>query len=161
MSKNRTGLYAALAAAGAGGYYLYRAGGDPKAAKQEIKRMPAPRSSLSPSLSMRFVDSSLIVDDAELARNKIPTDKAERAGEKVGSEAGAHIDEAVSNARTQAQDASNRASGLGQESLDKLKGAQQEASEKLKANVDKFDKTVEQKTSEAKGTLSSWWGGSK
>ncbi|KAE8388567.1 hypothetical protein ETB97_012346 [Aspergillus alliaceus] len=137
MSKNRTGLYAALAAAGAGGYYLYRAGGDPKAAKQEIKH------------------------DAELARNKIPTDKAERAGEKVGSEAGAHIDEAVSNARTQAQDASNRASGLGQESLDKLKGAQQEASEKLKANVDKFDKTVEQKTSEAKGTLSSWWGGSK
>ena len=39
---NRTGLYAALAAAGVGGYYLYRAGGDPKVAKQEIKRTCLP-----------------------------------------------------------------------------------------------------------------------
>ncbi|KAE8369470.1 hypothetical protein BDV27DRAFT_120682 [Aspergillus caelatus] len=134
---NRTGLYAALAAAGVGGYYLYRAGGDPKAAKQEIKH------------------------DADVARNKIPADKAERAGQKVGSEAGAHIDEAVSNARTQAQDASNRASGLAHESLDKLNDVRQDASATIKANVDKFDKTVEQKTSEAKGSLSSWWSGSK
>ncbi|KAE8136270.1 hypothetical protein BDV38DRAFT_284024 [Aspergillus pseudotamarii] len=134
---NRTGLYAALAAAGVGGYYLYRAGGDPKAAKQEIKH------------------------DADVARNKVPADKAEKAGQKVGSEAGAHIDEAVSNARTQAQDASNRASGLAHESLDKLNDVRQDASATIKANVDKFDKTVEQKTSEAKGSLSSWWSGSK
>ncbi|KAE8162696.1 hypothetical protein BDV40DRAFT_264538 [Aspergillus tamarii] len=134
---NRTGLYAALAAAGVGGYYLYRAGGDPKVAKQEIKH------------------------DADVARNKVPADKAERAGQKVGSEAGAHIDEAVSNARTQAQDASNRASGLAHESLDKLNDVRQDASATIKANVDKFDKTVEQKTSEAKGSLSSWWSGSK
>ncbi|KAB8218075.1 hypothetical protein BDV33DRAFT_176188 [Aspergillus novoparasiticus] len=134
---NRTGLYAALAAAGVGGYYLYRAGGDPKVAKQEIKH------------------------DADVARNKVPADKAERAGQKVGSEAGAHIDEAVSNARTQAQEASNRASGLAHESLDKLNEARQDASATIKANVDKFDKTVEQKTSEAKGSLSSWWSGSK
>jgi high-affinity Fe2+/Pb2+ permease len=39
MSKNRTGLYLGLAAAGAGGYYLYRAGGDVKGAKQEMKSM--------------------------------------------------------------------------------------------------------------------------
>lgn len=37
MSKNRTGLYLGLAAAGAGGYYLYRAGGDVKGAKHEMK----------------------------------------------------------------------------------------------------------------------------
>ncbi|OGM43712.1 hypothetical protein ABOM_008830 [Aspergillus bombycis] len=134
---NRTGLYAALAAAGVGGYYLYRAGGDPKVAKQEIKH------------------------DADVARNKVPTDKAERAGQKVGSEAGAHIDEAVSDVRTQAQDASNRASGLAHESLDKLNDVRQDAAATIKANVDKFDKTVEQKTSEAKGSLSSWWSGSK
>ncbi|KAE8349238.1 hypothetical protein BDV28DRAFT_152077 [Aspergillus coremiiformis] len=137
MSKNRTGLYAALAAAGVGGYYLYRAGGDPKAAKQEIKH------------------------DADVARKKVRTDNAERAGEKVGSEAGAYIDEAVSNARTQVQDASNHASGLAQESLDKINEARQDASAKIKANIDKFDQTVEQKTSEAKGSLSRWWGGSK
>ncbi|GAB1199079.1 hypothetical protein BDV32DRAFT_133667 [Aspergillus pseudonomiae] len=134
---NRTGLYAALAAAGVGGYYLYRAGGDPKAAKQEIKH------------------------DADVARNKVSTDKAEKTGQKVGAEAGAHIDEAVANARTQAQDASNRASGLAHESLDKLNDVRQDAAATIKANVDKFDKTVEQKTSEAKGSLSSWWSGSK
>lgn len=37
MSKNRTGLYAALAVAGAGGYYLYRSGGDPEGAKEAMK----------------------------------------------------------------------------------------------------------------------------
>ena len=37
MSKNRTGLYVGLAAAGAGGYYLYRAGGDARGAKHEMK----------------------------------------------------------------------------------------------------------------------------
>ncbi|KAF7592027.1 hypothetical protein BBP40_000750 [Aspergillus hancockii] len=138
MSKNRTGVYAALAVAGAGGYYLYRAGGDPKIAKEEIKY------------------------DANVARHKLPSDtKAERAGEKVGSEAGAHIDEAVNNARTQAQDASKSATDLAHEKLDKLNDVRQDASSKLKTNVDKFDKTVEQKTSEAKGSLSSWWSGSK
>ncbi|KAE8146448.1 hypothetical protein BDV25DRAFT_162406 [Aspergillus avenaceus] len=133
---NRTGLYAALAAAGAGGYYLFRAGGDPKAAKGELKH------------------------DVDVARSKAPsTDQAEKSGERVGSEAGAHIDEAVNNARTQAQQASNSASGLAQESLDKFNDVKDDASAKIKANVDKFDKTVEQKTSEAKGTVSSWWGG--
>lgn len=37
MSKPRTGLYLGLAAAGAGGYYLYRAGGDAVGAKEEMK----------------------------------------------------------------------------------------------------------------------------
>jgi hypothetical protein len=37
MSRRTLG-YAALGAAGVGGYYLYSAGGDPKVAKQEIKR---------------------------------------------------------------------------------------------------------------------------
>jgi hypothetical protein len=37
MSKNRTGLYLALGAAGAGGYYLYRAGGNVDGAKNEMK----------------------------------------------------------------------------------------------------------------------------
>lgn len=37
MSKNRTGLYLGLAVAGAGGYYLYRAGGNVEGAKKEIK----------------------------------------------------------------------------------------------------------------------------
>lgn len=35
--KNRTGLYLGLGALGAGAYYFYRAGGDPKLAKEEMK----------------------------------------------------------------------------------------------------------------------------
>lgn len=38
MSKSRTPLYLGLGLAGAGGYYLYRAGGDPQRAKNEVKR---------------------------------------------------------------------------------------------------------------------------
>lgn len=39
MSKSRTPLYLGLALAGAGGYYMYRAGGDVQGAKQEMKSM--------------------------------------------------------------------------------------------------------------------------
>lgn len=31
-------MYLGLAAVGAGGYYMYKAGGDPQTAKREIKR---------------------------------------------------------------------------------------------------------------------------
>lgn len=31
-------MYLGLAAVGAGGYYMYRAGGDPQTAKRDIKR---------------------------------------------------------------------------------------------------------------------------
>lgn len=36
-TKSRVPLYLGLAAAGAGGYYLYGAGGDPKQAKDQAK----------------------------------------------------------------------------------------------------------------------------
>lgn len=37
MSKNRMPLYLVLAGAGAGGYYLYRSGGNVDRAKKEMK----------------------------------------------------------------------------------------------------------------------------
>lgn len=36
-------MYLGLAAVGAGGFYLYRAGGDPKVAKDEMKCTPSLR----------------------------------------------------------------------------------------------------------------------
>lgn len=42
MSKSRMPLYLGLTAAGAGGYYLYRAGGDVKGAQKEMKGMLPP-----------------------------------------------------------------------------------------------------------------------
>jgi hypothetical protein len=41
-AKSRTGLYIGLGAVGAGAYYLYRAGGNPKAAKEEMKCKASP-----------------------------------------------------------------------------------------------------------------------
>lgn len=37
MSKSKTPMYLGLAAVGAGGFYLYRAGGDPKSATKDMK----------------------------------------------------------------------------------------------------------------------------
>lgn len=37
MSKSRLPMYLGLGAAGAGGWYLYRAGGDPKKATQKFE----------------------------------------------------------------------------------------------------------------------------
>ncbi|CAP81194.1 Pc12g15670 [Penicillium rubens Wisconsin 54-1255] len=74
MSKNRVPLYLGLAAAGAGGYYLYSAGGSPSEAKHQMRI------------------------DAEKAREKLPgTNNAEKFGTNVGKEAGANVDDAFAN----------------------------------------------------------------
>jgi hypothetical protein len=62
MSKNRTGLYLGLAAAGAGGYYLYRAGGDVKGAKQEMKSM----FSFFPGKDVAIIWVYLLYENADL-----------------------------------------------------------------------------------------------
>lgn len=42
MAKSKMPLMLGFAAAGAGGYYLYSAGGDPEAAKNKMKSMTLP-----------------------------------------------------------------------------------------------------------------------
>ncbi|PLB53053.1 hypothetical protein P170DRAFT_507764 [Aspergillus steynii IBT 23096] len=138
MSKNRTGVYAALAVAGAGGYYLYRAGGDPNAAKEAIKH------------------------DADRARNQTPNlNQAERAGEKTGADAQAQFQDAKNAAVDKAQNAQAQASGIAHDGINKLDEYRQDASSKLRTNVDKFDNAVEEKAAEAKGSVSGWFGGKK
>ncbi|KAJ5891078.1 uncharacterized protein N7473_007306 [Penicillium subrubescens] len=151
MSKNRTGLYLGLAVAGAGGYYLYRAGGDVKGAKQEMKI------------------------DADKAREKLPRGKnAEKFGESVGKEAGSNIDEAIDNARSKAKlderipaliDNGKQQLEDGRKHLEdgkkQLDGFRKEARDQFNATVDKVDRTVEEKAAEAKGTVSGWFGGGK
>ncbi|KAJ5616335.1 hypothetical protein N7537_001449 [Penicillium hordei] len=138
MSKNRVPLYLGLAAAGAGGYYLYSAGGDPSAAKHQMRI------------------------DAEKAREKLPgTKNAEKFGTDVGKEAGANVDDAITRARAEGKD-------LAQGSKEKLDGLREEAKNKFNANrdkinssVDEIDREVEQKAAEAKGAVSGWLGGKK
>ncbi|CAI7579267.1 unnamed protein product [Penicillium glandicola] len=170
MSKSRVPLYLGLAAAGAGGYYLYSAGGSPSAAKHQIKI------------------------DAEKAREKLPgTKNAEKFGTNIGKEAGANIDDAIARARAEGQRIPDLAQD-GKEKLDELRSeakskfdanrdrisngidqidrdVEQKAAEakskfnlgreKVSSSVDQIDRDVEQKAAEAKAAASGWFGGKK
>ncbi|KAL3479152.1 hypothetical protein BJX99DRAFT_222591 [Aspergillus californicus] len=139
--KSRTGLYLGLGAVGAGAYYFYRAGGNPRAAKEEMKH------------------------DMNKARNKTPnTEIAERAGEKTGLEANLNIDEAANNPTTQNKDLTSQAyrkldemsqagKDMGQAGKDQAAKLRAEAEEKAA----KLSKGAEEKAAEAKG----WFGGKK
>ncbi|KAF7121590.1 hypothetical protein CNMCM5793_009060 [Aspergillus hiratsukae] len=141
MSKNRTPMYLGLAAAGGLGYYMYRAGGNPQAAKHEMEK------------------------DAHKARAKMPRGgEAARVGEEVGKEVNP-VDEAINNARSKGKP-DERIPETAQNGKQKLDSLRYQAADKVRAGVDEvdkkvdqFDRTVEKKASEAKGTLSSWWGG--
>ncbi|EAW09557.1 uncharacterized protein ACLA_037640 [Aspergillus clavatus NRRL 1] len=140
MSKSRAPMYLGLAAAGGLGYYMYRAGGDPQIAKKKMEI------------------------DAHRASAKIPRgSQAERVGESFGKEA-SQLDEATSNARTKGK-ADERIPEIAQEGLYKIDQLRHEAATKVRAGVDEvdkkvdqFDRTVEKKAAEAKGTLSGWFG---
>ncbi|KAJ5943937.1 hypothetical protein N7516_004105 [Penicillium verrucosum] len=141
MSKNRVPLFLGLAAAGAGGYYLYSAGGDPSAAKHQMRI------------------------DAEKAREKLPgTQNAEKVGTDVGKEAGANIDDAIARARAEGK----RIPELAQDGKEKLDELRDEAKakfntnrEKVNSSVNHIDREVEQKAADAKGAVSGWLGGKK
>ncbi|KAJ6187895.1 hypothetical protein N7519_002803 [Penicillium mononematosum] len=141
MSKNRVPLYLGLAAAGAGGYYLYSAGGSPSEAKHQMRI------------------------DAEKAREKLPgTNNAEKVGTNVGKEAGANVDDAIARARAEGK----RIPEFANESKEKLDELRGEAKNKFNANrekinssVDQIDREVEQKAADAKGAVSGWFGGKK
>ncbi|OAX84806.1 hypothetical protein ACJ72_00829 [Emergomyces africanus] len=70
MSKSRLPMYLGLAAAGAGGYYLYRAGGDPKRATRQFE------------------------DDASRAGSKLRDESNKALGHGSAEQIGANIDRA-------------------------------------------------------------------
>ncbi|KAK2751725.1 hypothetical protein FQN55_009166 [Onygenales sp. PD_40] len=131
MSKSRMPMYLGLAVAGAGGYYLYSAGGDPKRATRKFE------------------------NDASRAGSKIRGEagKAVGTGEKVG----AHIDEAAEKAKR----ADERAAEYAKEGVQKIEKVGHETAVDVNAKIDAFDKEVEQKAAEAKKGVSSWFGGKK
>ncbi|KAJ6010955.1 hypothetical protein N7451_002367 [Penicillium sp. IBT 35674x] len=140
MSKSRMPLYLGLTAAGAGGYYLYRSGGDVKGAKQEMKI------------------------DADKAREKLPRgESAERAGANAGKEMGAVADEAINNARSKFKldekipEMKSEAMNKFEDGKNKLDGLSNDAKSRITSEIDRMDRTVEQKAAEAKG----WFGSKK
>ncbi|KAL4928454.1 uncharacterized protein BDV17DRAFT_291669 [Aspergillus undulatus] len=144
-AKSRTGLYAALGFLGAGGYYFYRAGGDPKVAGDEIRH------------------------DVAVARSKAPgTESGERAGEKAGLETNLNIDEAANNPQTKNSDLASQAqrkfdefSASGKDQANKLRADAEAQANKLKDEASRLGNEAEEKANEAKNTVSGWFGGKK
>ena len=67
----------------------------------------------------------------------------------------------VDASRQKASDAERRAEELSKDSKAKFEKYRKETGQSVSEAIDKFDKTVEQKASEAKKGVSSWFGSSK
>ncbi|OXV10626.1 hypothetical protein Egran_01612 [Elaphomyces granulatus] len=136
-TKSRVPLYLGLAAAGAGGYYLYMAGGDPKLAKGQAKV------------------------DAEKAKSRLPSgEQAEQSGEKVGEQA-ADFEEVVQVAREKTKIDDDNIKQYAKEGIEKIDQVRHDTARSMGTTIDKLDRKVEEKASEAKKGISSWFGGGK
>ncbi|KAF2154986.1 hypothetical protein K461DRAFT_291885 [Myriangium duriaei CBS 260.36] len=137
-----------LTVVGAGGYYLYQAGGDPKVAERKAEH-DAARVSTS-------------IKDRLPGREK----EVKTEAKVLGEQAGAKIDSAYDAARSRAAEAESRVSGYASDASKRLEHARQETGKTLNNAVDKFDRSVEQgaakiqeEATKAKGGISSWFGG--
>ncbi|EXJ84927.1 hypothetical protein A1O3_05602 [Capronia epimyces CBS 606.96] len=139
---SRRGLtVAGLAIAGGAGYYLYNAGGDPKTAE---KKFEADASKLS----------------AEI-KKELPGQKkeAEKKAEAWASQVGQKVDRTSADAKNKFVQAEADAKSKFAEAEAKAKDFGSKTSTEFNSAVDKFDKTVEEKTAKAKSGISSWFGG--
>jgi ElaB/YqjD/DUF883 family membrane-anchored ribosome-binding protein len=130
--KSQLPLLLGVTAAGGVGYYLYSAGGSPKAAENKFE--------------------SDVHKASASVKSHLPGRSPNAEGElkNIGADAGAKLDKALSEADKQAGRAKSNAEAY-------AKDARAEA---IKA-VNKFDDKVEEGASKAKSGISSWFGGSK
>ncbi|MCJ1302061.1 hypothetical protein MMC08_004862 [Hypocenomyce scalaris] len=151
QQKSRLPLILGLTAAGGVGYYLYAAGGDPKVAEKKFEHDAAAASSK--------------------ARSSLPGQgkEAQKKGEEMASTVGAKFDSTVNDAKAKLSEADSKASAkmyeadkkIGQLKNDgtaKFDQVRKETENEFHDKIDKFDKTVERKTAEAKSGISSWFG---
>ncbi|KAF7506078.1 hypothetical protein GJ744_012229 [Endocarpon pusillum] len=149
---------AGLAAAGGVGYYLYKAGGDPKVAEKKFEA------------------------DAAKVQAKLKSDlpgrekEFEKKGEAIATQAGQKIDHAIDEVRGKLTEAQQKAQEYKDRTGQEMKQAvnkfdttieqkaraaeeyKERAEREMNKAVDNFDKTVERKTVEAKNGISSWFG---
>ncbi|KAL9107032.1 MAG: hypothetical protein Q9187_008481 [Circinaria calcarea] len=148
-ARSRLPLYLGLGAAGAGGYYLYTAGGSPRVASKEFQH-----------------DVAKVLPGSQKETQKQGEEWAAKAGVKLDSvveEAKHNINEADAVISAKVSEAEAKAIQLKNESIAKLKEAKADTQKELHDTVATFDKTVERKTVEAKKGIASWlgFGGSK
>jgi len=135
---SRNGLtIAGLAVAGAAGYYLYSAGGDPKVAEKQLEA--------DASKASAKVRSELPGRTKEAEKT---AQSYEKKGEALATSAGKKFDEAFADTKSKLAQTKEQAESY-----------RKDAAKELNKDIDKFDKTVEKKTAEAKSGLSSWFGG--
>ncbi|MCJ1450774.1 hypothetical protein MMC28_001108 [Mycoblastus sanguinarius] len=136
--------------AGAGGYYLYSAGGDPKVAQKKVEHDAASAK-------------------ASLKGEKVSGEEAKKQGEEWAKVAGSKLDNTVEDVRSRVHQADKTIStkmGEAETKFDKLKNdgsaqfdkTKKDTGKELNNAIDKFDKTVEKKTADAKSGISSWFG---
>ncbi|TDZ26614.1 hypothetical protein C8034_v003286 [Colletotrichum sidae] len=130
MSKSKAPLFLGLSAAGGVGYYLYSAGGSPKAAEKKF-------------------ESDVHKASAEV-KSHLPgrTPDAQKGFGDSGARVGAKVDSAVAEADKQLSVTKSNVEAY-------AKDAKAEALKK----VDQFDKKVEDGAAKAKSGISSWFGG--
>nr|POE56400.1 hypothetical protein CFP56_50944 [Quercus suber] len=132
-----------LAVAGGAGYYLYNAGGSPKAAE---KRFEADAAKLSSE-----VRSHLPGTGKEVKKD----------GEVLAADAGAKLDQWKKDAKAGVSSADAKLETYRKEAERKIESAAATVQKDGKAAVDAFDKNVEAGAAKAKSGLSGWFGGSK
>jgi hypothetical protein len=182
MSRSKAPLAIGLAAAGGVGYYLYSAGGNPRAAEKQFESEHTPAPNTPPIPAFFAIAHSNSTGDAHHIAAKIKGETphrstdAEQQGRKVGQELGAKVDNAVcpsplsilcryssscfsGNSLTattpQVETVNRDISKAKSETESYAKAAKADALKK----VDEFDRKVEEGASKSKSYLSSWFGG--
>ncbi|EEP82009.1 predicted protein [Uncinocarpus reesii 1704] len=135
-AKSRMPMWIGLGIAGAGGYYLYSAGGDPKKATQKFE------------------------DDASRAKHKIRGDY-DKDAQQAGAKAGARVDEGIDQARDTAKRLDQRATDFAKDKANDFERARQDTAKEFHQKVDNLERDVERKAEDAKSGISSWFGSGK
>ncbi|KAK2616029.1 hypothetical protein N8I77_002748 [Diaporthe amygdali] len=130
MSRSRAPLLLGLTAAGGIGYYLYGAGGNPKVAEKQFE--------------------ADVHKASAKVKGELPGrgEQYEKEAQATGRQVGAKFDEALAKTQAELQKGKAEAAAYAKD-----------AKSATIQEIDKFDKKVEEKASQAKSGVSSWFGG--
>ncbi|EON68556.1 hypothetical protein W97_07814 [Coniosporium apollinis CBS 100218] len=137
MSSNRGLVIGGTAVAGGIGYYLYRAGGNPKVAEREAER-----------------------DVTKLRGGAAGTKDEAKAEFKLhAEEVGQKLDSALEKAKAETHKLDAKLENYRATAEKKIDEYTKEAGKELHTAVDTFDKKVTETAAKSKGYFSSWFGG--
>ncbi|KAF2091402.1 hypothetical protein K490DRAFT_31510 [Saccharata proteae CBS 121410] len=140
MSRKLIG-FGTLGLTSVGAYYLYQAGGSPKVAEKQVEHDAARLSST--------------IKGELPGRGK----EAKTTAKVYAQEAGEKIDSAINDAKAQTSKVDAKLEAYRANADKKIGEYKAELGKEANQAIDKFDRTVEQKASESKSWVSSWFGG--